>query len=73
MRGDGSRHAGAVRVRLVRRAHRVEALCHRAFEIRVGGVDLEVDHRNRHIGAADHAVHVNEAELLQDVLRGVAG
>ena len=72
-RGNGAGHAGAVRVRLVRRAHRVVALCHRALEIRVGGVDLGVDHRNRHVGASDHAVHVAEAELLQDVLRRVAG
>ena len=72
-RADGARHAGAVRVRLVRRAHRVVALCHRPLEIRVGGVDLGVDHRNRYVGASDHAVHVAEAELLQDVLRRVAG
>ena len=72
-RGHGARHAGAVRVRLVRRAHRVVALCHRPLEIRVGGVDLGVDHRNRYVGASDHAVHVAEAELLQDVLRRVAG
>ena len=72
-RADRARHAGAVRVRLVRRAHRVVALRHRSLEIGVGGVDLRIDHRDRHVGAFDHAVHVGEAELLQDVLRGVAG
>ena len=69
---NGARHAGAVRVRLVRCARSVVALRHRSFEIGVGGVDLRIDHRDRHVGAFDDAVHVGEAELLQDVLRGVA-
>ena len=58
VRGNRARHAGAVGVRLLRRAHRVEALRHRALEIRMGGVDFRIDHRDRHVGASDHAVNV---------------
>ena len=72
-RGDGARHAGAVGVRLLRcAAHRAEALRHHADEVGMGDVDLRIDHRDRDIGAPDHAVNVQHLELLEDVLRGVA-
>ena len=71
VRGDRARHAGAVRVRLFRRADRAEALRDHALEVGVGGVDFRIDHRDRDIGAADDAVDVGDLELLQDVLRGV--
>ena len=70
--GNGSRHAGAVGVGLLRGARRVEALRHRAFEVGVSDVDLRIDHRDRHIGATDHAVNIGNLELLQHVLRGVS-
>ena len=72
VRGDRARHAGAVRVRLFRRADRAEALRHHALEVGMRGVDFRIDHRDRDIGAADHAVDVGDLELLEDVLRGVA-
>ena len=72
-RGDRARHAGAVGVRLFRcAAHRAEALRHHADEVGMGDVDFRIDHRDRDIGAPDHAVNVQHLELLQDVLRGVA-
>ncbi len=39
----------------------------------VGGVDLRIDHRDRDVGAAHDAVYVGDLQLLEDVLRGVAG
>ena len=53
-------------------AHRVEALRHHAVEIGMGDVDLRIDHRDRDIGAPDHAVNVQHLSFSQDVLRGVA-
>ena len=41
-------------------------------EVGMGGIDLRIDHRDRDVGAPDHAVNVQHVELLQDVLRGVA-
>ena len=72
VRSDGARHAGAVRVRLLRRADGAELLRDHALQIGVGGIDLRVDDRDRYIGAPDHAVNVGDLQLLQDVLRGVA-
>ena len=34
---------------------------------------FRIDHRDRDIGAPDHAVNIGHLELLQDVLRGVTG
>ena len=72
VRRDGSGHAGAVRVRLLRRADGAEALGDDALQIGMRRVDLRIDDRDRDIGAPDHAVDVGELELLQNVLRGVA-
>src|SRR3954453_20895444 len=59
-------------MRLLRRAHCIEALRHRALEIGVSSVDFRIDHRDRHIGALGYPVDVGNLELLQDVLRGIA-
>ncbi len=72
VRGNGAGHAGAVRMRLLRRAHCIEALRHRALEIGVSSVDFRIDHRDRHIGALGYPVDVGNLELLQGVLRGIA-
>jgi hypothetical protein len=62
-----------VGVRLFRCAsHRAETLRDHADEIGVSDVDFRIDHRDRDIGAPDHAVNIGHLELLQDVLRGVA-
>jgi hypothetical protein len=58
VRGNRACHAGAVRVRIFRRANRVEALRHRALEVRMRDVDFRIDHRDRHVGATDHAMNV---------------
>ena len=72
-RGHRTRHAGAVGVRLLRCAsHRAEALRRHPDEIGMGEIDLRIDHRDRDVGASDHAVDVQHLELLEDVLRGVA-
>jgi hypothetical protein len=72
VRSNGAGHAGAVCVRFLRRAHRVEALRHRALELGMRHVDLRIDHRDRHVGAAYRAVDVGNLELRQDVLRRVS-
>ena len=54
------------------RLHRAEALRDHADEVGMGEIDLRIDHRDRDIGAPDHAVNVQHLELLEDVLRGVA-
>src|SRR5262252_8829328 len=56
--------APAVPVRLLRRANRVEALRHGALEVGMRDVDFRIDHRDRHVGAADQAVDVGNLELL---------
>ena len=71
-RGHRACHAGAMRVRLLRRAYRAEALRHHAHEVGMRGVDFRIDHRDRDVGAPDHAVDIQHLELLEDVLRGVA-
>ena len=72
VRGNRARHAGAVGVGLLRGARRVEALRHRALEVRMRDVDFRIDHRDRHVGATDHAVNLGDLELLQHVLRGIS-
>jgi hypothetical protein len=72
MRGNRARHASAVRVRILGRANCVEALRHHALEVRMRDIDFRIDHRDRDIGATDHAVDVGNLELLQHVLRGIA-
>src|SRR5262245_44614353 len=59
-------------MRLLWRADRAEALGDHAFQIGMRGVDLRIDHRDQDVVAPDHAVHVGNLELLQNVLRGVA-
>ena len=53
-------------------SHRAEALRDHADELGMGEIDLRIDHRDRDIGAPDHAVDVQHLELLEDILRGVA-
>ena len=43
-----------------------------AGQIGVRDIDFGVDHRDRDIGAPDHAVNVQHLELVENVLRGVA-
>ena len=72
VRGNRAGHAGAVCVRFLRRAHRVEALRHCALEVGVRDVDFRIDHCDRHVGAANNAVDIGNLELLQHVLRGIS-
>ena len=72
-RSHGTRHAGAVGVRLFRCApNRAEALRDHADQIGVRDIDFGIDHRDGDIGAPHHAVNVGHLELLENVLRGVA-
>ena len=43
-----------------------------ADQIGMGHIDFRIDHRDRDVGAPDHAVNVQDLELLENVLRGVA-
>jgi hypothetical protein len=59
-------------VRLLQRAHRVEALRHCALKLGVRDVDLRIDHRDRHVGAPYQAVDAGNLQLVQDILRGIS-
>ena len=72
MRGDGARHAGAVRVRRLVLADRAVFLRDHAGEVGVAGVDHRVDHGDGDVGAARDPMHVGDAQLLENVLRRVA-
>ena len=73
MRRDRAGHPGAVRVRRVAAADRVELLDDGPGEIRMADVDLGIDHGNQHIAAGRELVRLVEPQFADHVLSKVAG
>jgi hypothetical protein len=69
---DRARHAGAVRMGHVRRADRIELLGDHALKIGMLDVDLRIDDRHADIATLELAVDVDQAELADGVLGGIA-
>ena len=65
--------AGAVRVRLLGLAKRVERAGNRALEFGMAEVDAGVDHRDQDLVAVGKSVRLADAKLGERILRGIAG
>ena len=72
VRGDRAGHRGAVLVRFVVAAQRVEVLHDRAVEIGIFGVDLRIDQRDQDVFPGRDVMRLLDLQFAQHVLRRVA-
>ena len=71
MRHDGAGNAGAVNVRALGAAERIEIVGDGIGKFRMLGVDAGVDHGDRHVGAMRQRMCLRQAELGQRILRRI--
>ena len=69
MRRDHARDAGAVRMRLVGRAGRIERRRDDARKIGMGRIDRGVDHRDQHMLALGERMRLRQVQLGERILR----
>src|SRR4029077_19876501 len=69
MRRDRSGHAGAMLMRIPRRAERVVFVRDHAGEVGMAGIDLRIDHRYQNTVAIADAVRFYEMHFGNGVLR----
>ncbi len=72
MGNDRARHAGAVRMGLLRLADGIELLRDVTFEIGMVDIDLRIDDRHRDVVSLELAMDTDQTELADRVLGGIA-
>ena len=71
VRGDRAGHGGAVRMRFVFAAERIEAFDDRGIEIRIFRVDFRIDHGDQDIFPGRDVMRLFDLQFAQNVLRRV--